>query len=76
MTSAIVNVLDDGLVSAVRAADVLNGVDPGCGNWIKHYRPKPAEGEEGASVGVSLTINGHILLSKHCKCPAAFSSYY
>ena len=48
MTSAIVNVLDDGLVPAVRAADVLNGVDPGCGNWIKHYRPKPAEGEEGA----------------------------
>ena len=48
MTSAIVNVLDDGLVPSVRAADVLNGVDPGCSNWIKHYRPKPAEGEGGA----------------------------
>lgn len=45
MTSAIVNPLDDGLVPAVRAADVLNGVDPSCGNWIKHYRPAPAEGD-------------------------------
>ena len=45
MTSAIVNPLDDGLVPAVRAADVLNGNDPSCANWIKHYRPAPAEGE-------------------------------
>lgn len=45
MTSAIVNVLDDGLVPAVRAADVLNGLDPSCSNWIKNYRPAPAEGE-------------------------------
>jgi len=45
MTSAIVNPLHEGLVPAVRAADVLNGNDAGCGNWIKHYRPKPAEGE-------------------------------
>ncbi len=47
MTSAIVNPLDDGLVPAVRAADVLNGVDPSCANWIKNYRPAPTAGEEG-----------------------------
>ena len=51
MTSAIVNVLDDGLVPAVRAADVLNGVDPSCANWIKHYRPAPAAGEGRRSRG-------------------------
>ncbi len=51
MTSAIVNVLDEGLVPAVRAADVLNGVDPNCTNWIKHYRPAPAEGESGRRGG-------------------------
>lgn len=45
MTSAIVNPLHEGLVPAVRAADVLNGNDPSCANWISHYRPKPAEGE-------------------------------
>ncbi len=47
MTSAIVNPLHDGLVQAVRAGDVLNGLDPACANWIKAYRPPPAEGEEG-----------------------------
>lgn len=51
MTSAIVNPLHEGLVPAVRAADVLNGVDPGCANWIKAYRPPPAEGEEGGRGG-------------------------
>lgn len=44
MTSAIVNPLDDGLVPAVRAADVLNGNDPSCTSWISHYRPKPPAG--------------------------------
>jgi len=47
MTSAIVNPLHAGLVPSVRAADVLNGVDPSCANWIKHYRPAPAAGEGG-----------------------------
>ena len=51
MTSAIVNPLDEGLVPAVRAADVLNGNDPSCANWIKNYRPPPAEGEEGRGRG-------------------------
>ena len=51
MTSAIVNPLHEGLVPAVRAADVLNGVDPSCSNWIKNYRPTPAEGDEGGRRG-------------------------
>ncbi len=47
MTSAIVNPLHEGLVPAVRAADVLNNNDANCANWIKHYRPAPAAGDEG-----------------------------
>ena len=46
MTSAIVNPMHEGLVPAVRAADVLNNNDQNCGNWIKHYRPAPAAGDE------------------------------
>ncbi len=45
MTSAILNVTHEGQVAAVKAADVLNGVDPHCANWIKTYRQPPAEGE-------------------------------
>jgi len=45
MTSAILNPLHDGLVPAIKAADVLNGVDPHCSNWIQAYREPPAEGE-------------------------------
>ena len=41
------NPLHEGLVPAVRAADVLNGNDANCANWIKNYRPAPAEGEGG-----------------------------
>lgn len=48
MTSAIVNPLHEGLVPAVKAADVLNGVDANCANWIKTYR-EPAAGENGES---------------------------
>lgn len=51
MTSAIVNPLDDGLVQSVRAADVLAGHDPSCANWISHYRPAPAAGQEGRGRG-------------------------
>ena len=52
MTSAIVNPLHEGLVPAVRAADVLAANDLNCENWISNYRepPKQAEGE-GASGG-------------------------
>ncbi len=45
MTSAILNPLHDGLVPAIKAADVLCGNDPNCANWIKTYREPPAEGE-------------------------------
>ncbi len=51
MTSAIVNPLHEGLVPAVRAADILTGNDAGCANWIKAYRPAPAEGESGRGRG-------------------------
>ncbi len=51
MTSAIVNPLHDGLVPAIKAADVLNGVDPNCSNWIAKYREPSAQGGEGRSRG-------------------------
>ncbi len=49
MTSAIVNPLHEGLVAAVRAADVLCGNDPDCTNWITHYREPPKAGEPTGS---------------------------
>lgn len=45
MTSAILNPLHEGLVPAIKAADVLNGNDPNCSNWIATFREPPAEGE-------------------------------
>ncbi len=45
MTSAILNPLHDGLVPAIKAGDVLNGVDPNCAEWIKAYREPTPEGE-------------------------------
>lgn len=47
MTSAILNVYDEGLVPAIKAADMLAGNDPNCSNWIARSRPKPVEGAEG-----------------------------
>jgi len=44
MTSAIVNPLHPELVQAIRAGDVLTGVDDGCSRWIKAYREPTAEG--------------------------------
>ncbi len=44
MTSAIVNPLHDGLVQAVRAADVLTGSDANCVNWINAYREPAKDG--------------------------------
>ena len=46
MTSAIVNPLHPELVQAIRAGDVLTGVDDGCGSWIKAYREPTADGSE------------------------------
>jgi len=60
MTSAILNPLHPGLVPAVKAADVLNGVDPSCMTWIRAHRdpdnvdfsPAPAgEGRGGRRGG-------------------------
>jgi 5-methyltetrahydrofolate--homocysteine methyltransferase len=45
MTSAILNPLHEGLVPAIKAADVLNGVDPNCTNWIRQFREPSGEGE-------------------------------
>jgi 5-methyltetrahydrofolate--homocysteine methyltransferase len=45
MTSAILNPLHEGLVPAIKAADILNGVDPNCTNWIKMFREPSPEGE-------------------------------
>ena len=47
MTSAIVNPLHAELVQAIRAADVLTGVDDGCVAWIKAYKDPSAEGADG-----------------------------
>ena len=44
MTSAIVNPLHPELVQAIRAADVLTGVDDGCSSWILNYKKPVAEG--------------------------------
>ena len=45
MTSAIVNPLHPELVQAIRAGDVLTGVDDGCTSWISAYKEQPKEGE-------------------------------
>jgi len=44
MTSAIVNPLHPELVQAIRAADVLTGVDDGCSAWISNYKEPSSEG--------------------------------
>ena len=46
MTSAIVNPLHAELVQAIRAADVLTGVDNGCVAWIRAYKEPLAEGTD------------------------------
>jgi 5-methyltetrahydrofolate--homocysteine methyltransferase len=38
MTSAIMNPCRPQEMEAVRAANVLNGTDPNCMNWIKTYK--------------------------------------
>ena len=44
MTSAIVNPLHPELVQAIRAADVLTGVDVGCTSWIAAYKDPSSDG--------------------------------
>ena len=45
MTSAIVNPLHPELVQAIRAGDVLTGVDEGCTTWISSYKEPAKEGD-------------------------------
>lgn len=47
LTSAITNPLEPEIRQSVMAANVLNGVDRDCVNWIKAYRQPPADGDVG-----------------------------
>ncbi|TWG93846.1 5-methyltetrahydrofolate--homocysteine methyltransferase [Mesorhizobium sp. J18] len=66
MTSAIMNPCRPQEMEAVRAANVLNGTDPNCYNWIMTYRdhqPAPAANAnassgEGAAAASSSSGNG------------------
>lgn len=50
MTSAIMSPLHAEQMSAVLAANVLNGLDPDCGKWLAANRPQ-TEGGEGEGSG-------------------------
>jgi 5-methyltetrahydrofolate--homocysteine methyltransferase len=50
LTTAITNPLAADVKRAVMAADVLMGVDPDAGRWIRQFREPPAEGESGRRV--------------------------
>ncbi len=45
MTSAIMNPLHAEEMTGIMGANVMNGVDPECRNWIAKFREAPAEGE-------------------------------
>lgn len=47
MTSAIMNPLHPEEMTGIRGANVMNGADPECRNWIKTFREPAAEGEGG-----------------------------
>ena len=47
LTSAITNPMVEGLVQAIRGADVMMNHDPQCMNWIAAYREPPKEGAGG-----------------------------
>jgi len=51
MTSAIMNPLHEGEVTAVMAADMLNGNDPDCRRWLGRFREPAAEGAEAGRRG-------------------------
>ncbi len=46
LTSAIMNPLHPEDMMAVRGANVMNGNDPNCARWIRHYREPAADGAE------------------------------
>jgi len=45
LSSAIVNPLHPEMMSAIRAANVINATDKDCMGWISAYRERPAGGE-------------------------------
>ncbi len=48
MTSAIMNPLHDEEMTAIMAADVMNGVDVNCARWLTKFRgPTPATIQDG-----------------------------
>lgn len=59
MTSAIMNPCRPQEMEAVRAANVLNGTDSNCTNWIMTYRDhKPAEGGAPAAAAAAAPAAG------------------
>lgn len=59
MTSAIMNPCRPGEMEAVRGANVLNGTDENCANWIKTYRDyQPAVGGAPAPQSASPSAGG------------------
>ncbi|TDQ66302.1 5-methyltetrahydrofolate--homocysteine methyltransferase [Maritalea mobilis] len=51
MTSAIMGATHKEQMDAIRAANVLNGFDPDCGEWLRANRPAAPEGEDGEAGG-------------------------
>lgn len=51
LTSAIMNPLRTEEMVAIMAADVMNGVDVGCGRWIRKFREPAADDVAGAREG-------------------------
>jgi len=47
LSSAILNPLHPEMMSAIRAADVVMGADPGCAAWISRYRESGASPRRG-----------------------------
>lgn len=47
LSSAITNPMVEGLMQAIRGADVMMNHDPQCMNWIAAYREPPKDGEGG-----------------------------
>ena len=47
LTSAITNPMVEGLMQAIRGADVIMNHDPQCTNWITAYREPPKDGAGG-----------------------------
>lgn len=51
LTSAIMSPLHEEQMNAIRAANVLNGLDPDCAAWLTANRPPAEDGEGGAEGG-------------------------